>query len=169
MASRVGNPEVDIRVIRQVAVSAQVPHQADVPLLRGPEEFIRISPKNLSGSFQKNVLGGRQDSGNRKSDVINPVLAAHQALRHQRTVNPREHVIVESIDLAERRAHLADLRHQTGGQRGESQIALFQVHAFFSKRKEEIGARVGVHNRLKTDFGLVHFKRRDGAHRVLAD
>ena len=77
------------------------------------------------------------------------VLAAHQVLRHQRPVRPRQHVIVQRVHLAERRAHLARLQLQAGGQRGERDVALFQIDAVLAEGDEEIGARVRIDNLLK--------------------
>ena len=65
---------------------------------------------------------------------------------------------MKAVHLAERRAHLADLRQQSAGQRRERQEPFFDADALLAERDEEIGARVGIDNRLERRLRFVQLE-----------
>src|SRR5438270_2091076 len=67
-------------------------------------------------------------------------------------------MVMQGIHLAERGAHLACFGHKAFRQRRKGDKAFLQVHAFFAKRDEEVGPRIGIDNGLQANFGLVHLK-----------
>ena len=87
---------------------------------------------------------------------------------HQRPVGPGQHVVVERVHLAERRAHLADLREQPARQGRERQESFFDVDALLAERDEEVGTRVGIDDGLERRFRLVERERRIGRHLIAA-
>src|SRR5205823_425180 len=101
------------------------------------------------------------------SGIVNSIIAALQIERNQRTVNPGQYVVMQSVHLAEGGAHLASLYDKPFGQRRKSKKAFFQVYSFFAKRNEEIGAGIRVNNRLQAYFRFMHLERRRGFKRVV--
>ena len=83
-----------------------------------------------------------------------------QVVDDERAIGPRQHVGVQRVDLAERRAHLADLDQQVARQRGQRHEAFLELHAFLAEREEEIGARIRIDDRLERDFRFRHLERR---------
>ena len=132
------------------------------------ENVLAVAAEDLRGAFQEEALGRGKNAAERQARVVDAVFAAHQILGDQRPVDPGQHVVVQRVDLAEGRAHLADFELQSGGQRGEGDVALFQIDALLAEGEEEIGAGVGVDDFLEADFAFVHFERRRGASAVIA-
>src|SRR5581483_1160913 len=64
------------------------------------------------------------------------------------------------------RSHLADLGHESSGQRGESKVAFLESHSLLPESEKEVATRVGIDNSLQAYFGRVHLKRRKGIDRV---
>ena len=76
------------------------------------------------------------------------------------------------LTLPNARAHLADLHQQAARQRRERDEALLDAH-LFAEGEEEVGARVGIDDRLKRRLGFVQLEgrlaarwRSDGAEEV---
>ena len=57
---------------------------------------------------------------------------------------------------------LPTLATKLPGRAVKRDVALFQVDAFFAERDEEVAAGVGIDDRLKSDFGLVHLECGNG-------
>src|SRR5207302_9498778 len=87
------------------------------------------------------------------------VVARYQILVHQRPVGPRQYVVVQRVHFAEGGAHFAGPQLQPGGERGEGDVALFQIHTMLAEAEEEVGARVRVDHFLEAHLALVHFQR----------
>ena len=99
--------------------------------------------------------------------VADSLLAADQVVGHQRTIRPRQHVVVQRVHLAERRAHLADLRtSRPPGSAGNVMKPSSSSTPSSPNDDEEVGARVRIDDRLKRRLGLVHLERRLRVHRV---
>src|SRR3954471_1797622 len=114
-------------------------------ILDGRLENIRgIAAEGLPGKLQKPILGRGNDVLNRESGVIYSVFASHKILRNQRTVHPRQHVIMQRVHLAESRAHLAAFCDKASRQRREGDKSFFQIDARFAKGYEEVTARFGM-------------------------
>ena len=158
MAAGIGDTEVDVGGLRDIAVTAQVGHRAHITALRGMEDIAGVSTKQLAGSFQKDPLRGGQDAFNGEARVVDTVLARDQVVTHQRALDPGQNMVMHRVDLAEGGAHLTHLRHEAAGQSRESDVAFLQVHAFLAKGNEEVAAGVGIDDRLESDLGLVHLE-----------
>ena len=72
------------------------------------------------------------------------------------------------VDLAERGAHLPDLRQETSGQRRQCGVAFLERDALLAERQEEVGAGIRIDDALKRRFGLVHLERRLGIDGIVA-
>ena len=137
-------------------------HGGDVAAVVRVEQVIGIAAENLRGAFEEESFGRRDDPAHRESGIVDAILAAHQILGHQRTVGPGKHVIMQGVHFAEGGPHLSDAQLEASGYGGESDKALFEVDSLFPEADEEIGAGVGVKNRLKRHLALVHFERGRG-------
>ena len=62
---------------------------------------------------------------------------------------------VQRVDLADLLLDLADLRQQPAGKRREREEALLDLDALGRERQEEVGARVGIDDRLERRFRFV--------------
>ena len=166
VASRVRHAEIDVRVLGEVVIPAQMADVAQLAALRRLEQ--RRAGLVLAGGAVEHLAGRleedprvRNQPRHRNARVVDAVFAADQVLRDQRAIRPRQDVIVERVDLAEGRAHLADLGQQAAGQLGEGDEPFLEVDAFLAERNEEIGARVRVDDRLERDLRFVHLERRN--------
>src|SRR5947209_4065878 len=119
-----------------------MPHHAHV-ILDGRRENIRgITTESLSGKLQKPILRRRNDVLNGESSIIDSILTAYKILRHQRTIHPWQHMVMQRVHLTESRAHLSTSGDEARRQRGKRNVAFFQVDSFFAKGNEEVAARV---------------------------
>ena len=121
---------------------------AEVAPLSRMVQVAGVAAEHLPGRLEK-YPGVRNQPRDRDARIVDPIFAAHQILRDQRPVGPRKHVVVQSVDLAERRAHLADSHQQSPRQRRERHVAFLEADTFFAEGDEEIGARVRIDDRLK--------------------
>ena len=161
VAARVGNAEIDVGGFARGRCRRAGGRPRRRRCAAWPAKTFSLSPrKTCAVPSRKRPFGDGKNAAERKARVVDAVLAAHQVLGDQRPVDPGQHVVVQRVDLAERGAHLADFELQSGGQRGEGDVSLFQIHALFAEGEEEIGARVGVDDFLEADFAFVHFERR---------
>ena len=162
VAARVRESEIDVAVFRDVLVSAQVSDIAQIAAFARPEQRAlirtRVAAEHLAGCFEEDP-GIRNQPRHRKAGVADAVFAAYQVVDHERTVGPGQNVIVERVHLAERRAHLANFCQQSSRQRRERDKPFLDIHALFSERNEEVGARVRIDDRLERRFRLVHLQR----------
>src|SRR5262249_6896909 len=92
---------VEIAVVGQILIEPKMPNYAHVILHLCSKNIGRVAAVDLSGKVHKPVLGRGKDVLNRDAGIVNAVLTAHQVLRHQRTVHPRQHMVVHGVDLAE--------------------------------------------------------------------
>ena len=132
---------------------------ADVAAPRRFEEIGRIAPEHLTGRFEEDPRV-RDQPRHRNPRIVDSVLAADEIARHQRTIGPRQHVVVQRVHLAEGRAHLADLGQQAARQFRERQKSFLEIDARFPERDEEIGARVRIDDGLEGRLRFVHLERR---------
>src|SRR5438045_8983265 len=109
MAARKRCAHIHVAVVSNVFEGAQVPDYAQISLVGGFEYVTGVAAKSLAGEFHKPVPGCGNNVLNRDSGIVNSILAAHQIARHQRTVNPGQYVVMQSIHLAKGGAHLASL------------------------------------------------------------
>ena len=49
---------------------------------------------------------------------LDSILATNKIIRHERAIDPGQHVIVQRVHLAEGGTHFANLDHEAGGKRG---------------------------------------------------
>src|SRR5438309_12051331 len=121
-----------------------MPHCAQVVFDTRSKDVSGIAAESLAGKFQEPILWRGKDMLNGNTGIVNPILAAHEILRNQRTIHPGQHVIVHGVNLSERSSHFASPGQKTFWQRREGDVSLFQVHASFTKADEEITARIGI-------------------------
>src|SRR5439155_26356997 len=87
-------------------------HVTEVARFATPvQSFPGLTAEDLTGRFEEQPRI-RNESRNGDAGVIDPVFAADQVWGDERPIGPWQHVIVQPVDLAERRAHLADLRQE---------------------------------------------------------
>src|SRR5262245_43407239 len=122
--------------VRQIAALARV------------EEIARVAAEDLTGGFEEEPRV-RNQACHRDARITDSLFAADEVVGHNRTVRPRQHVVVQRVHLAERRAHLADAHEQAAWNSWKSDEAFFQVYAFFTERQKKIGTRVGIDDRLE--------------------
>src|SRR6266700_4792463 len=108
-------------------------HCAYVAPLLGRKNVVGVAAKTLPGGFEKNAFRRRQDPLQREASIVNSVFTANEVGSNQWAVHPRQHVIVQRVDLAERRSHLANFGHEARGQRSESYVALLEIHTLFTE------------------------------------
>ena len=125
---------------------------ADVAALLLLKYIAGVAAEELAGDVQEKSLGCRKNTLDRNPSIVDAVFAADQVGGDQWTVNPRQHVIVQSVHLAECRAHLADPGDESCRKSGEGNVTLFEIHALFTKGDEKVAARIGIDNRLQSNF-----------------
>src|SRR5262245_45326698 len=103
---RDGKSEIDVRIGRNVLISAEMSDIAQETTLRGTEDVARIASKNLPRRFEKDP-GISDQLGHRQARVVDSVLASHKISRYERPVGPWEHMVVHLINSAKRSSHLA--------------------------------------------------------------
>ena len=136
------------------------------PLARG-EEPLGVAAEGLEGDLGEGVPGQRDEAGDRDPGA-DPAVRAQHVDDVQGLVRPGEDVEVEGVGLAEERAHAADLDEEAGGQRGEGREPLLDVDPVLAEGDEEVGARVGVDDRLEAELRLAQLGARQVLHPVLA-
>src|SRR5258706_10605881 len=157
---RIGGPEVDIGRLREVLVSAKVPHIAQVASLARLEQILaRVSTEHLAGGLEEDPRV-RDEARDGNTGVVDAVFAADKILYDEGPIGPWEDMVVQTVDLAERRAHLAHLRQESAGEFGEGEESLLEVDALLTERDEKIRARVRIDDRLKRRLRFVHLKGR---------
>ena len=115
MASRVGNTQIDVGVVGYILIAAQVTNVAQITALARAKQVARVAAKHLTGGFEEKPRV-RHEPRHRESGIVDAVFAADQVVHDERPIGPGKHVIVERVDLAERRAHLPDFGQQSAGQ-----------------------------------------------------
>src|ERR1044071_7110906 len=88
--------------IRQVAALARL------------EQVARVAAIDLPRRFEEQRACGNQ-TRYRNSGIVDTIFAADQVFRHKRTIRPRQHMVVERVDLAERGAHLPTFARKPPG------------------------------------------------------
>src|SRR5208337_189695 len=78
MTTRVGEAQINISIVGEVFVTAQVADQAEFPPLVRLKDIARVAPEDLRCRLQENVLRGRQDAGYGYAGIINPVFAPYE-------------------------------------------------------------------------------------------
>src|SRR5262245_14023928 len=101
------------------------------------ENIGRVSSVDLSRGFKKDPWI-RDQPGYGKSCVVNAVLTAHEVLRHQRTIDPGQNMIMKCVDLTERSSHLADFDEKSARDCGKGNIAFLEGDPLLTVRKEEV-------------------------------
>src|SRR5262249_34174049 len=145
----IGPTKVDVAVLRNVLIATKMRHVTQVAALAAlVQPLSGITTEHLSGCLKKHPWVGYKPR-NRDAGVADAVFAANQVRRDERPVGPWQHVIVQSVDLAKRRAHLADLGQKSARERCEGQVSLLEIDAFLAKRQKEVGTRVWVDNSLE--------------------
>ena len=104
-----------VLIAAQVADIAQIARAGSSGTASSPE-----SPRNTWPVASRNSHGFGISRATEMPGVVDAVFAADQVVDDERPIGPRQHVVVQRVDLAERRAHLADLRQQAAGQRREA-------------------------------------------------
>ena len=110
MALRVGRAKIEIRRFGDVEIAAQV---SDVTQVAGLARLVQlalggIAAEDLAGRFEEDVAD-RNQPRHRHARIADAFFAANQVVDDERAIGPRQHVRVQRVDLAERRAHLAGL------------------------------------------------------------
>src|ERR1700730_13567345 len=100
------------------------------------EDRRRVSAENLRGSFEEPLLGGGKKTGDRDAGIVDAIFPTNEIVGRKGTVDVRERVIVNGVDLAEIGAHLAYLHEESRGQRREGDVGFLNVYALFAKRDE---------------------------------
>ena len=144
MAARVGTADIDIRGFRNIAIAVEVLHGREIAALGGPKDVGAVAAEELRRALEEQALRGGKDAADGEPRVVDAVLAAHQILRHQRTVRPGQDVVVHGVYPAKRRAHLSHLELESPRQAGEREVALFERYSLLAKRDKHVAARVGV-------------------------
>ena len=149
-------------------VPAEMPHVAQVATLARLEQILtRVSTEDLAGGLEEDP-GIRNEPRDGNAGVVDAVFTADEVLDDERPIGPWQHVIVQPVDLAERRAHLAHLRQEPTREFRKRQESLLDIDALLAKRNKEVGARVGVDDGLERRLGFVHLEGRIGIDSVPA-
>ena len=133
-----------MRVVREIVV---------LPPL---EDARQVAAVQLTGGLDE---GGRIREDFRDGDAVAvELLVAEEVVDDERLVDPRAHVRVPRVGLAEERLELAGLRGEVERQRDELRVALLDVDALGGEGEEEIRFRVGIDEGLERHFGLVELE-----------
>ena len=152
--------EVQVRGLGEVAIArAGGPTPGQVAARRRAEDASDSPAVDLARRLEEERRV-REEPRDRDAGVREPLLAAHQVLRHERPIRPGQHVVVHACStLPKAASHLPDLQQEAAGQRGEGDEALLDLDALGAEGEEEVGAGVGVHDGLERGLGLVHLER----------
>src|SRR5712691_167472 len=159
VAACVGDAEIEVGGFREIPVGAEVADDADVLAAAGLENIRGITAQYFAAAFEEPVLRRRQEAREEEAGVVDAVLAADQIIGDERPVDEGKGVIVNSVDLPEVGALLADLEQQASGERSKGDVCFFDVYAGFAEGEEGIGARIRIDDGLKTYFRFVHLQR----------
>src|SRR2546425_10011397 len=75
----------------------------------------------------------RDQSRNRKTCIVDPIFTSHEIPCHERTVCPRQYMIMKRIDFTKSGSHLSGSDKQPAGNRGEGQIAFLEIHTLLAE------------------------------------
>ena len=159
MSARVGGADVEVGVLRDVLIRAQVTEIVEVARLFRLEHFRRRSSEDLTGGLEEDP-GVRNQARHRQASVADALVSANEIGCHERPIRPREHVGVHHVDLAERRTHLARSEQQPAWQRWKRDEPFLERHALVSKRQEEIAPGIRVDDCLKRQLRFLHLESR---------
>src|SRR2546425_13107365 len=127
-------------------------------LARLEQRVARVAPEDLASRLEEHPRVWNE-ARDRNARIVDAIFAAHEVVDDQRPIRPRQDMIVKPVHLAERRAHLADLREQTAWQLRKGEEALLEVDTFLAKRNEEVRAGVRIDDRLEGRLRFVHLQR----------
>lgn len=172
MSARIGRPDFDVRIVREIGIRSEVSHGADVCAAARFEERAGIAPVQLAGGFDEQLACGNQ-AADRDPRVLDARiwigrLAPEQVEHDKGPIDPRQRVVVKCVEAAEVRAHLAGLQQQVSWECQEADKTLFDLDAFLSDRKEEISARVGIYDGLEAGLALLERQHRQRGKRFAA-
>src|SRR5205814_4724702 len=159
VAASVGTAEVDVGGFAEVTVEAKMADNAGVLATVGGENVTGIAAENLGRSLEEPVFRRGQETRKGDAGIVDAVFAADEIVGHQRPVDERQGVVVDGVDLAEFGAHLADFQKESRGERSKGDVTFLDIYAGFAEGDKSVGARVGIHDGLHADFGLVEFER----------
>ena len=162
-----GTAEVDVDGLREVLVSAEVPHVGRGRPAAGAAKISRLAAEDLAGRLQEEP-GVRDQVGDRDPGVGHAVFAAEETLAHEGPVDEGKDVVVLGVDLAEGVAHLPRLQEKAAREGGKGDERLLDADLFGAEGEKEVPARVGIDHRLKRELGLVHLEGRLASTRALA-
>src|ERR1017187_2813929 len=167
-ARPVGETEIEIRGVAQVAEYPVVPVVGEIAALLSDEQSGRIPPEDLCGDLREGISGQGHELGERHTGSDPPFLASQEVDDREGRIRPREDVQVKGVDFAERHAHPAHLGEEAPGQRGEGQEAFLHLDALLTEGKEEIGSPIRVDDRLNAELGFTQIRVGQIFHLVLA-
>src|SRR6266545_1514350 len=156
-AEAIGEAEIQVGGVGQVHEDPVVPVVGEIAALRRLEKTFCVAAEDLQRAFGEHV-SHREELGHRDAGADPPLLAAEEVDDRQRLVGPGEDVPVERVDLAEGGAHPAGLDQKLRGERGERGETFLDVDAFRAEGDEEVGARVGVDDRLDSQLGFAELR-----------
>jgi hypothetical protein len=131
-------------------------------------EDLVLSAVDLPGRLEEQP-GVRDEVGQGDPVVGEALLAAGQVLRHEGPVGEGQHVDVHCVHLAEGVAQLPGLEEEAAGGGGEGDVRLLHPDLVRAVGEEEVGAGVGIDDRLEAELGLVQLEGGLAAARGLPD
>src|SRR6476646_7365224 len=109
-----------------------MPYVRQITPFRRNKDVVGITSINLAGPFQKEPLV-RNQSRDRDPRIIDSVLTSDQIVGNNRPIRPRQHMVMQCVDLSERRAHFSDPDEQATRHCRERDIALFEVYTLLTE------------------------------------
>src|SRR5204862_2873290 len=101
VAARDRKTQIDIARLADVLITAEMADRADVASLNRFEHVAAVAAKHLAGGLEEYPSVGYEPR-HRDAGVADAVFAAHQISGDERPIGPRQHVVMERVDLAER-------------------------------------------------------------------
>ena len=133
MPASVGNTKIKVGGLTNIFINPQMIDRAHIISPDGMKHIVGVTAKHLPRHIHEKPLGRGKNVLNRKARVVDAIFPAHQVGVDQRTIDPRQHVVVHRIHLAESRPHFPYLCHKTLGDRRERDVTLLHIYAFLAE------------------------------------
>src|SRR5260370_27238238 len=133
VAASVRSTKIEVGRFAEVAVDAKMANSADILAPVGGKDIAGVTAVNLGGALDEPVFRGGQEPRKGDAGIVDAVFAADEVVGREGPVDERQSVIVNSVDLAEFGAHLADFKKEPGRKRCECNVAFLDVYAGFAE------------------------------------
>src|ERR1700736_1584545 len=125
VSPRVGEPQVKIGGLGEIAVRPKVAYDAGIFATAGLENIAGIAAKDFGAAFEEPIFWRGKETRKEEAGVIDTVFATNEVVGNQRTIDELQGVIMNGVDLAEFSALFSDFQEQSCGKRCKRDISFF--------------------------------------------